>query len=319
MTPLSAGCAACGGDRLLPHLKVAGEVGGRQLIPSDDRFGTALSDIVRCADCGHMQLSQFPSEHWLTAGYARAESHDYIEEERGQREQARLALDAIERHVQTGRLLDLGCWAGFLLDEARRRGWHTLGVEPSAFASDFARRRLGLDVLTAELFSAQLELGSFDVVVLGDVIEHLPDPGAALDRVGSLTAPGGVVYMTLPDAGSRVARLLGRRWWSVIPTHVQFFTRHSLLTLLAQHGWEPLALTTAPKSFTVRYYLSRIGGYSEPAARALIRPAELLGVADRLWAPDFRDRMAAVARPATQTLPARPAAGHRSRPGRGSA
>lgn len=298
MTSPSGTCAACGGNRLLAHLKAGGEVGGQGLIPSDDRFGTALSDIVRCADCGHMQLARFPSEEWLADAYARAESHDYIEEERGQREQARVALDAIERHVQPGRLLDLGCWAGFLLDEARRRGWRTLGVEPSAFASGFARRRLGLEVLTGDLFSAQLELASFEAVVLGDVIEHLPDPGAALDRVGSLTAPGGVVYMTLPDAGSRVARLLGRRWWSVIPTHVQYFTRHSLLTLLARHRWEPLALATAPKSFTVRYYLSRIGGYSEPAARVLVRPAELLGVADRLWAPDFRDRMAAVARPA---------------------
>ncbi|MEA2478993.1 MAG: hypothetical protein QOJ07_915, partial [Thermoleophilaceae bacterium] len=58
----------------------------------------------------------------------------------------------------------------------------------------------------------------------------------------------------------------------------------------------PLHLGTAPKAFSVRYYLSRIGGYSPPLAGALVRGAQLAGVADRMWAPDFRDRMAVVAR-----------------------
>jgi SAM-dependent methyltransferase len=291
-----ATCAACGSGALTPHLNVAGEVGPQGLIPTNDRFGTALSDVVRCSDCGHMQLARFPPEAWLTDAYTRAESLDYIDEERGQRAQARVALEAIERHVRPGRLLDLGCWAGFLLDEGRRRGWRTIGVEPSAFASEFARQQLGLEVRTGDLFSAELEPRSFDAVVLGDVIEHLPDPGRALERIAALTVPGGVAHLALPDAGSRVARILGPRWWSVIPTHVQYFTRHSLSTLLRRHGWQPLELSSAPKAFTVRYYLGRVGGYSPTASRALTSIADLAGVADRLWAPDFRDRMAVVAR-----------------------
>lgn len=289
-------CAACGGGSLRPHLKVAGEVGPQGLTPTNDRFGTALSDIVRCVECGHMQLAQFPSEEWLADAYGGAESHDYIDEEPGQRAQARVALDGIERHRPPGRLLDLGCWAGFLLDEAQRRGWRTLGVEPSAFASDFARRQLGLDVRTADLFSVQLEPGSFEAVVLSDVIEHLPDPGRALEKIATLTAPGGLVHLALPDAGSRVARVLGARWWSVIPTHLQYFTRNSMEALLGRHGWEVLELGSAPKAFTVRYYVGRVGGYSRSASRALITASELAGVADRLWAPDFRDRMAVIAR-----------------------
>jgi hypothetical protein len=89
---------------------------------------------------------------------------------------------------------------------------------------------------------------------------------------------------------------MGARWWSVIPTHVQYFTRASLVTLLRRRGFEPLFAGTAPKTFTVRYYLDRIGGYSRPLASALVRGAEAVRVADRPWAPDFRDRMAVVAR-----------------------
>jgi SAM-dependent methyltransferase len=294
--PAAELCRACGGARLGLHLKVAGAAGPEGLTPTTDRFGTALAQIVRCADCGHMQLSRFPAEDWLAAAYEQASSTAYLEEERGQRATARRALAQIERHVARGRLLDLGCWTGFLLDEARRRGWQVLGIEPSAFASGFARERLGLDVRTSHMFTAELDRHAFDAVVLGDVIEHLPDPGAALDRIASLASPGAVLYLTLPDAGSRVARSLGRRWWSVIPTHVQYFTRRSLATLLARHGWELLELTTAPKAFTVRYYLARVAGYSEPVAGALIAAAGLVGLTERLWAPDFRDRMAVVAR-----------------------
>ncbi|MDQ3768722.1 MAG: class I SAM-dependent methyltransferase [Actinomycetota bacterium] len=105
-----------------------------------------------------------------------------------------------------------------------------------------------------------------------------------------------LAWLALPDAGSRVARALGARWWSVIPTHVQYFTRGSLATLLGRHGWQVLDVATAPKAFTVRYYLERTGGYSPAAARGLVRAARIARVADRMWAPDFRDRMQVIAR-----------------------
>lgn len=281
---------------MLPHLDVAGEAGAPGLIPTTDRFGTALADIVRCATCGHMQLEQLPGEAELAESYGEAESTAYIEEEAGQRATARAILARIEAEAAAGRILDLGCWVGFFLDEAVRRGWTGLGVEPSEFASAYARERLGLEVLTAGLDAAELEPGSFDVVFMGDVIEHLPDPGAALDRVHALLTGDGVLALVLPDAGSRVARLMGRRWWSVIPTHVQYFSRASLTTLLRGHGFRPLAVESAPKAFTVGYYLGRIGGYRPALARRLTGLAAVAGVADRLWAPDFRDRMLLIAR-----------------------
>ncbi len=266
-------------------------------MPTTDQFGTALADIVRCPACSHMQLERFPSDAELGEAYGEAASDDYVEEEAGQRETARVALERIERHAPKGALLDLGCWVGFLLAEARERGWETVGIEPSEFASAYARDRLGLDVRTEDLFTAELPEGHFSAVVLGDVIEHLPRPDEALERIAKLLTPDGVLYMAVPNAGSRLAKAMGARWWSVIPTHVQYFTRHSLFTLLRRCGWEPLYAGTAPKAFSVRYYLERVGGYSPPLARGLVRAAEAAGRADSMWAPDFGDRMGVIARP----------------------
>lgn len=292
-----ARCSVCGSPELVMHLRVASALDEQGLIPSTNRFGAALGDIVRCPRCGHMQLQPMPRASWLAAAYADAASEDYVEEEAGQRETARRALHQIEAHAPArGALLDLGCWVGFLLAEARERGWHSVGVEPSAFAAEYARERLGLDVRTEELFTAVLPAHGFDVVVMGDVIEHLEDPAAALVRVKKLLRPRGLLWMTLPDAGSRVARALGRRWWSVIPTHVQYFTRSSMRALLERSGFEALAIQTAPKAFTVGYYLARVSGYSPRLGRLLVGAGTALGVRDRTWAPDFRDRMAVLAR-----------------------
>ena len=290
-------CHACGRGPLEPFLRVAGDAGPDGLIPTTDRYGTALADIVRCTYCGHGQLDPMPPAAVLESAYADAASADYLREEAGQRETARRWLARIERHAAPSRLLDLGCWVGVLAAEARERGWSPVGVEPSAWASSLARERFGLDVRTEDLFAAtDLEPGGFGAVVMADVVEHLPDPGGALDRVAAWLAPGGVLALALPDAGSPVARGLGAHWWSILPTHVQYFTRGSLEILLSRHGFHVLEARTAPKAFTARYYLERLGGYSRAAADALVAAAERAGLAERIVAPDFGDRMAILAR-----------------------
>jgi SAM-dependent methyltransferase len=280
---------------LAPHLAVRGELGAEGLIPTTKEFGTALGDIVRCRSCGHMQLDRFPSDDELGREYASAASTDYVKEEAGQRESFRRVLSTVERHAGPGPLLDVGCWVGFLMAEAATRGWEPLGLEPSDFASGYAREQLGLDVRSEDLFDAELPERRFEAVVFGDVLEHLTRAGDALDRVRGLLAPSGVLVLLLPDAGSVVARLMGRRWWSVIPTHVHYFTRRSAAAMLERHGYQVRYIGTDPKAFTVSYYLEKGAGYSAGLSRALVRGAEAVGVAERMWAPDFRDRMIVIA------------------------
>jgi SAM-dependent methyltransferase len=270
-----------------PGLRVAR--GAEDFAPTTDQFGVALGDFVRCPACGHLQVDPMPDH----VSYEDTASEDYELEEAGQRATARGVLDRIERHVpDRGRLLDYGAWVGFLGSEAAARGWEAAGVEPSRWAGDRARSR-GVEIVEPQ----DLEEGAFSAIALGDVIEHLPDPGAELDRFARLLAPGGVIWIATPDAGSRVARALGPRWWSVIPTHVHLFTRASLRALLERHGFELLAMRTSPKTFSVAYYLDRLSGYSPALGRALVAAARGARIAEREWTPDFRDRFEVVARP----------------------
>lgn len=289
------GCVVCQSADLRPHLEVNVEA-DQSLVATTTSYGSAPDNIVRCADCGHMQVAVFPDVAELDSDYEAVDQAAYVDEEAGQRATATRTLEEIERARPVGRLADLGCWVGFLMSEAERRGWQARGVEPSRFASAYARGELGLDVVTGTFDTPELAGERFDAVFLGDVIEHLPDPAAAVDHIHSLLEPGGVVCLAVPDAGSLVARVLRARWWSVIPTHVQYFTRASITELLQRHRFVVEIVRTAPKGFTVRYYLGRLEGYSEPVARRLVQAADRVGIADRLVWPDFRDRMLVVAR-----------------------
>jgi SAM-dependent methyltransferase len=292
---LTSPCAVCGSTALVAHWEVS-RPGDPSFAATTTAYGTAMGDIVRCTVCGHMQVEELPAQELLVEDYAQAFDNAYIGEEEGQRATARRDLARIERHVGVGSLCDLGTWVGFLPSEAERRGWSATGVEPSQFGAAYARERLGLDVREASIADADLPDGAFDAVVMGDVIEHLPDPGAGVRRAARLLRARGVLYLMLPDAGSAVARFLGSHWWSVLPTHLHYFTRSSLARLLVANGFVVEWEGTSPKAFSVDYYLGRLQGYAPGIAGLAVRTAEAAGVADRLVWPDFRDRMAVAAR-----------------------
>jgi SAM-dependent methyltransferase len=152
-----------------------------------------------------------------------------------------------------------------------------------------------LSVQVADIADADLADGGFRVAVLCDVLEHLADPGRALARVARLLEPNGVLFLTVPDAGSRLARVMGRRWWSVLPMHLQYFTRGSMRRLLGLHGFTVLEVRSHPKAFSTRYYAERLEIYAPRAARIAVRSIERLRLARRLVSPDFHDRMAVIA------------------------
>jgi SAM-dependent methyltransferase len=146
-------------------------------------------------------------------------------------------LDWIEGLHAPGRLLEVGAAYGFFLAQARRRGWDVLGVEIAPDCAAEAERQSGARVLAGDFLEAPLS-GPFDVVCMFDVIEHLPDPLAALRRARELLADGGMLVVETGDRRSPWARLLGRRWYFVDPPqHLVYFDAGSLVDALRRAGF----------------------------------------------------------------------------------
>ena len=148
-----------------------------RLSPTNHRPGEH-GDLYACRDCGTVQQPSLPAGDDLHELYRGVEDEAYLDEEAGRRTTARRLLDLIGRHVPAGRLLDVGCGHGLLLDEARRRGYEVMGLELSASSAEYGREILGLDIHEHALADFSDDEG-FDVIVLADVLEHLDDPVAA--------------------------------------------------------------------------------------------------------------------------------------------
>ena len=206
--------------------------------------------IRRCSTCGVRFLCPQPSHTDLEALYSheyfvspdcrQCGYSEYLSDASNHRLTFRNRLKYLPKPVQSSRLLDVGAATGFFVEQARLNGWEAVGIEPSTWASEYARSVLGQPVVTGTLSEASFAYGSFDLVTMWEVIEHLPNPRATVQGLASLLKPGGYLALTTPDAGSLVARLAGHRWlgWRKVPEHLFFFDRHTLTRLLSSAGFE---------------------------------------------------------------------------------
>lgn len=144
------------------------------------------------------------------------------------------------------RVLDVGCATGYLGAALMERGCRVSGVEFDAVAAARATEILD-EVLVADLEVVDLVdhfgHGAFDVVVFGDVLEHLRDPVALLRQARRLLDVGGYVVISIPNVAHGSLRLaLAQGSWRYTDrglldaTHVHFFTRSSFLQMLSDAG-----------------------------------------------------------------------------------
>jgi SAM-dependent methyltransferase len=235
-------------------------------------------EIFRCGACGlgRTEAPTFDPTAYYTEGYFSGDHADGYADYRGaepvlRREFAR-TVDFIRRCRGSGKLLEVGCAYGFFLQEAKRY-FTVSGVELSTDAADYCRRH-GLSVETGTVETIARAGGArFDVIVLLDVIEHLPNPQAAIATLANALAPGGVIVLTTGDFASLPARALGSAWRLMTPPqHLWFFTRSSMERLATGAGLEIASLDhpwkIVPLSL-VAYHLGRMAGVQVklPASR----------------------------------------------------
>lgn len=239
---------------------VCGSAGARPVYTGRDKtVSLAAPDqspalhLARCAACGmlfldntdydldrvhelywKMMLDNVPEEHSVEIKKLR----EYL-------------LRDLQRFRTTGSLLEIGCGEGDFLEAAAENGWKTTGIEVSGTAARAAREKHGLEVLTGtvEQHLSRLASGSFDVIVLWGLVEHVRDPGEILRTVKRLVRSGGAVLLYTPNANSifhRLARtahrlsfglLRGPMECVIIAMHPMYFTRRTLQRLLKDSGF----------------------------------------------------------------------------------
>ncbi|MEO1441813.1 MAG: methyltransferase domain-containing protein, partial [Chloroflexota bacterium] len=210
--------------------------------------------LVQCQNCGLVYVSPRPDAEELYALYGETYFknddsgtvgyHDYLADETNIRRTFNRRLDMLQQHIQPGsgrKLLDIGCATGFYIDEAARRGWEVEGLDVSGFAVEYVKDTYGHQAYNTSVLDADfLEDGTYSLISMWDVIEHVPDPKAHIERIAELLHSGGYVAFITPDVASLPARLTGKRWigYKLSEEHVYYFSKQTLTRMLNDAGFD---------------------------------------------------------------------------------
>lgn len=230
MTPARDRCIVCGS-------------GKREVVFHE--FGV---DILECGECGHV-YSSWPGGQDYDGYFATVPAESEVEPFWNE-QHARMYGDFRRRFLdrRQGRLLDVGCGLGYFVKRAADvPGWEVYGYEISPQAVSFARETLGLaNVFCGRVESSDFAPGSFDVITLWDVIEHIPDPDPLLSYLRTLLAKDGMLCMHTPNAVIQIPKAkLKRRLLGMKPDghyleardHVNIYKVSTLRRVLTRNGF----------------------------------------------------------------------------------
>jgi SAM-dependent methyltransferase len=204
--------------------------------PRSSYAETGRYRIDVCDGCGAGTTMPRPTAGELDACYASSYgygAHTLIEAEKRYRSANLIRRAGLTR----GRVLDVGCMFGFLLDEARRLGLETWGVELAAEPAAAAARTHRVTCGTLDDHVAAHPDVRFDAIFAQHVVEHLTDPAGFLATAAGLLVPGGRIVIGVPNFAARLRRLAPDAWgWYQVPVHLHHFTPASLRRLVEAAG-----------------------------------------------------------------------------------
>lgn len=228
----------------------------------ENRFSDKFS-VIRHPDYGFFHLDPLPPEEEISQFY---ESRYYDLVRKGNRapelrrimeggETASKELQwlkeglytdilAVLNRISSGhQLLEVGCGTGDFLSFAYANGFSVIGTEPSTEAARLATSR-DLDVrnLTLEKFIEREPAQKFDVVVMINVLEHVPDPVRTVQQCKLVLTQGGILCIRVPNDFTELQsaakeKIGGKPWWIAVPDHINYFNFASLREMLSRLGF----------------------------------------------------------------------------------
>lgn len=247
---------------------------GRVLFAKEGR------DFVACKDCGLIYLHPQPTDEELASIYSEQyyESWglrtDFTAVERMKVATFAAVFEKLEQFTPPGKVLDIGCAAGFSLEAAIGRGWDAYGVELSSYSAELARQRFGASRLfNGRLEDARYQDCSFDAVLMSDLVEHVKDLGSFFKEVWRIVKPGGAIAIVTPNAASLSRKLMGRRWPHFKLEHLYYFSPANIDQCLANYGFEPIYQASALKALNLSYTVRQFTTYPLPVITPVVRMA----------------------------------------------
>ncbi len=222
--------------------------------------------LIECSRCGLQFLDPIPRKKDLDQIYSNYYKAWGIEQwghevSAMKRKTFRGYLSQVAKFISCGKLLDIGCATGELMEVAQEMGFDVYGVEISQEGIRRCKKKFG----GKKIIDTELEYGNFppdffDVITLSDVLEHMPVPRPFLDILWTMLKPDGILMTVTPDTCSFARRLMGMKWLHYKEEHIFYYNRSNIARLFAPK-FKVLTQKTAYKNLTLTYCASVINGY----------------------------------------------------------
>src|SRR3990172_6576957 len=155
----------------------------------------------------------------------------------------RLRRQRIEKYIEKGRILDIGCGRGVFLDEMRKHGWEVAGTEYNEDTAKSINEIYDIHVVTGNPGDWGFPPESFDVVTMNHVLEHMSAPEKAIDECSKVLREGGLLVVAVPNITS-LQSIIGKHLWFHldIQYHIYHFSEMGLSSLIEKHGFHLLRI-----------------------------------------------------------------------------
>jgi ubiquinone/menaquinone biosynthesis C-methylase UbiE len=188
--------------------------------------------VVRCRRCGIVYVNPRPTKeaihsYYPTEFYEIMDKETVLEHKRSQLE----AKFELVKHIDSGRLLDVGCGKGEFLYFMQGKGWLVKGVEFSSKPPNMFEQA----IFYGELDEANYPVNSFDLVTIWAVLEHVYDPLRTLKEINRVLIPGGTIVLLVTNFNSVPARFMRH---DDIPRHTTLFSKRTIAKMLTLIGFE---------------------------------------------------------------------------------
>lgn len=148
-------------------------------------------------------------------------------------------------------ILDVGCGTGDFLQTAKNNSWNVYGIEPNEKARAIANSKTKNQVFDTNTLQ-EFESGTFDVITLWHVLEHLPNLETEIQNLNRLLKPEGRLVIAVPNFKSYDAKHYNAFWAAYdVPRHLWHFSQTSISKLFSKHNLE--IEKTLPMTFDAFY------------------------------------------------------------------
>ena len=186
---------------------VCGNSGFKKTIFGGYNFKGIDYHLVRCLKCGFMFLDPLPEKEVLNEIY---QSNDYfadyyiqgsdrlgyLEGQNSLRHNG--IINLLKKYKTSGKLLDIGCAGGNFLRQAKAAGYDVTGVEPNPAMAEEAKRNTQAEIKCGNFSPGLFEKNNFDIIRLGDVLEHVSDPADSIRTISGILKDNGLLVLEQP-------------------------------------------------------------------------------------------------------------------------